>query len=77
MQSEQIQSIQSQTLIINGNNDVGSVEHAVEMLRNFPNAELAILPGKHGVYIGAIEYLDEKGWTQRYIIAIINEFLDR
>jgi pimeloyl-ACP methyl ester carboxylesterase len=72
---EQIKSIKSPTLIINGNNDVGSVEHAVEMFRIIPNSQLAVLPGKHGVYIGAVEYLGEEKWTQHYIVDIINEFL--
>jgi pimeloyl-ACP methyl ester carboxylesterase len=73
--AEQIGSIKAPTLIINGNNDVGNVEHAVEMYRVMPNAQLAILPGKHGAYIGAIEYLDNGKWTQPYIVDIINEFL--
>jgi len=73
---EQIQSITAPALIINGNNDVGSIEHAVEMYRTMPNAQLAVLPGKHGVYIGAIEYLDNGKWTQQYIVDILNEFLD-
>ncbi|SFP82306.1 alpha/beta fold hydrolase [Parafilimonas terrae] len=73
---EQIQSITAPALIINGNNDVGTVEHAVEMYRIMPNAQLVILPGKHGVYIGAMEYLDNGKWTQQYIVDILNEFLD-
>lgn len=73
---EQIKSIKLKTLIINGNNDVGSVEHAVEMYRTIPNSQLVILPGKHGVYIGAIEYLSDEKWAQHYIVDIINNFLD-
>ena len=72
---EQMQSIASPTLIINGNNDVGSVEHAVAMYRTIPNAQLAILPGEHGVYIGAVEYLKDGKWTQQYVVGVINEFL--
>ena len=72
---EQIGSITIPALIINGNNDVGSVEHAVEMYRTFPNSQLAILPGKHGVYIGAIEYLENEQWTQRYVVDIIENYL--
>jgi pimeloyl-ACP methyl ester carboxylesterase len=73
---DQIKSIKSPTLIINGNNDVGSVEHAIEMSRTIPNSELAVLPGKHGVYIGAVEYLTKGKWTQQYIVDIINDFLN-
>jgi pimeloyl-ACP methyl ester carboxylesterase len=73
---EQMKSITAPVLIINGNNDVGSVEHAVEMHRVMPNAQLLILPGKHGTYIGAIEFLDNGKWTQPYVADIINDFLD-
>jgi pimeloyl-ACP methyl ester carboxylesterase len=74
---EQMSTILAPTLIINGNNDVGSVEHAVEMYRVIPDAQLAILPGKHGAYIGAVEYLENGIWTQQYIVDIINDFLER
>jgi pimeloyl-ACP methyl ester carboxylesterase len=73
---DQIRSIKAPTLIINGNNDVGSVEHAIEMYRTIPDSQLAILPGRHGTYIGAIEYLDNGKWTQSYIVDILNNFLD-
>src|SRR5690606_22089060 len=72
----QIRSIQAPTLIINGNSDVGSVEHAVKMYRTFPRGQLVVLPAKHGSYIGAVEYLGDKGWTQQYIVDIIRDFLD-
>jgi pimeloyl-ACP methyl ester carboxylesterase len=73
---EQMKSIKSPALIINGNNDVGSVEHAVEMYRTIPGSQLAILPGKHGAYIGAVEYLNNGNWPQHYIVDLINEFLN-
>lgn len=73
---EQMRSIKALTLIINGNSDVGSVEHAVEMFRIMPNARLAILPGRHGAYIGAIEYLDKARWTQQYVADLFNDFLN-
>lgn len=73
---EQIQSIKAPCLIINGNNDVGSMEHAVEMCNRFYDSQLVILPGKHGAYIGAIEFLENGEWTQKYTVDIINNFLD-
>lgn len=74
---EQMKSITAKTLIINGNNDVGSVEHAVEMYRILPNCELAILPGGHGTYLGAIESLPNGEWTMKYGAELIQEFLDK
>ncbi|MFT3911657.1 MAG: alpha/beta hydrolase [Ferruginibacter sp.] len=74
---EQMSSIKAPTLVINGNHDVGSAEHAVEMHRIIPNAELLIVPGKHGAYLGAIEMLEDGKWTQPYVADIITTFLDQ
>lgn len=74
---EQIQSIQARTLIIQGSNDVGTVEHAVEMYRIIPNAELAIFPGGHGTYLGAIESLEDGKWSKFNATELIEEFLDK
>jgi pimeloyl-ACP methyl ester carboxylesterase len=72
---EQMKSINNPALIMNGNHDVGSVEHAVEMYRILPNAQLVILPGSHGEYIGAIEVLGGKEWKMDYVSRIIEDFL--
>ncbi len=74
---EQMKSITAPTLIMNGNEDVGSPEHAVEMYRTIPNSELVILPGGHGNYLGTIETLDNGNWTQAYAADIIEVFLDK
>ena len=73
---EQIKSIKAPTLIVNGNQDVGSVEHAVEMFRAFPNSQLVILPGTHGTYMGAVEALENGKWDQFYFAEIVNNFLE-
>jgi pimeloyl-ACP methyl ester carboxylesterase len=72
----QMKAIKQPALIMNGDKDVGSVEHAVEMYRIMPDAQLAILPGKHGACIGAVEFLDNRGWTQHFVVDLINDFLD-
>jgi len=74
---KQMRSISAKALVINGNNDVGSIEHAVEMHRILPNCELAILPGGHGTYLGAIESLPIGEWTMKYVADLIIEFLDK
>lgn len=75
--NEQIRLIKVPALIINGNKDVGSVEHAVEMHRNFSNSELAIFPGNHGTYLGAAESLENGIWSQFNATHLIEEFLDK
>jgi pimeloyl-ACP methyl ester carboxylesterase len=74
---EQIKTIEAPTLIINANNDVGSMEHAVEMCHLVPNGELAIFPGGHGTYLGAIESLDNGQWPEFNATKLIEEFLDK
>lgn len=73
---EQIKSIKAPTLVINGNTDVGTPEHAIEMYRMIPNCQLAIFPGGHGDYLGAIETLKNGKWSAFNATALIEEFLD-
>lgn len=74
MTDEQIKSISSQALIIAGNQDVVTPEHAVEMYRNMQHAQLAILPGGHGDYIGELTTLKD-GMSTYSALAIIEQFL--
>jgi pimeloyl-ACP methyl ester carboxylesterase len=74
---EQIKSIKAPTLIINGNHDVGSIEHAVEMCRLIPNCELAIFPGGHGTFIGTLESITGDTLPKFNALPLIEEFLDK
>jgi pimeloyl-ACP methyl ester carboxylesterase len=51
---EQMKSIKAPALIILGDMDIVTPEHAVEMHRLLTNSRLAIIPGGHGDYIGEI-----------------------
>ncbi|MES2645954.1 MAG: alpha/beta hydrolase [Bacteroidota bacterium] len=72
-----IKDITAATLIINSTHDVGTPEHAVEMYRLIPNCELAIFPGGHGAYLGAIESLENGNWPAFNATNLIEEFLDK
>jgi pimeloyl-ACP methyl ester carboxylesterase len=74
---EQIKSIKAPTLVISSSADVGSPEHAVEMYRTILDCELAIFPGGHGSYLGAIESLANGKWTDFNATTLIEEFLDK
>jgi pimeloyl-ACP methyl ester carboxylesterase len=51
-----LRTIAAKTLVIVGDRDVMSVEHAARMRHLLPNAELAVMPGSgHGTYLGAAE----------------------
>lgn len=49
---EDVKSLTLPTLIIAGDRDVSTPEHAVELTRLLPNARLVILPGTHGMFLG-------------------------
>lgn len=74
---EKIKAIKAPTLVINANNDVGSAEHAVEMYRAIPDCELAIFPGGHGTYLGAIESINHGIMPRFNAASLIEEFLDK
>lgn len=74
---EQMKSIHVPTLIINGNRDVASMEHAVEICRLIPESELVIFPGGHGTYLGSIESLKNGQWPKFNATALVEEFLDK
>lgn len=72
----QMKSIRATALVINGNNDVGSPEHAVQMFRLIPNSKLAIFPGGHGTYLGAAEAVVDGKLPKFNAVALIEAFLD-
>lgn len=72
----QIRSITAPTQLINGDKDVMTVEHTVEMYRLIPNCQLAILPGIHGKYIGELAASKNRLKDAAAIMPLIEEFLD-
>lgn len=73
---EQLKSINTPVLIIVGDKDVMTPEHAVEMHRLIPDSQLAVIPGGHGEYIGEITTLNKDNKDTDFIIPIIEKFLD-
>jgi pimeloyl-ACP methyl ester carboxylesterase len=69
-----IKNIKAPALIIAGDKDVVTPEHAVEMYRLIPNAKLAIFPGGHGDYIGELTTL-KPGQNEFPALPVIEEFL--
>ncbi len=70
-----LQSIQSPVLIMMGDHDVATPEHAVEMSRLIPNSRLAIFPSGHGDYIGEITTLGKGYQDSDYSVHLIELFL--
>jgi len=73
---EQIKSILSPVLLINGDKDVATSEHVVAMSKLIPNCQLAIIPGGHGAYIGEISTLKSGYKDADFIVPLIESFLD-
>jgi pimeloyl-ACP methyl ester carboxylesterase len=71
-----IKSIQAPTLVLNGDKDVVLPEHALALARTLPHAQLAILPGGHGEYIGEIMSPDKNSRIPLLVVALIEEFLN-
>jgi pimeloyl-ACP methyl ester carboxylesterase len=74
---EKIESIKTPTLIILGDRDVITLEHAVEMHRQIGSSELAVIPGGHGDYIGEITTLKPDFKETDLIVPIIEKFLTK
>lgn len=74
---EQIKRIQAPTLIIIGDKDVITPEHALEMHRMISNSQLAIIPGAHGEYIGEITTLKPNYKQTDFVVPMIEKFLDQ
>jgi pimeloyl-ACP methyl ester carboxylesterase len=71
-----VASVAAPTLILAGDRDVPTAEHAVELSRQMPHARLVILPGGHGDYLGELlasahgtRYAELTAW-------LIEQFLD-
>ncbi|MBS1751540.1 MAG: alpha/beta hydrolase [Bacteroidetes bacterium] len=72
---EKIKSINAPALIIIGDKDVITPEHAITMHRLIANSSLAIIPGVHGEYIGEITTLQSGSNEAKFVIPMIENFL--
>lgn len=71
----EIHAIQSPALVINGDKDVVLPEHALELSRLLPHAELAILPGGHGEYLDEAYSRDPNSNIPLLVTAMVDSFL--
>lgn len=74
---EQIKSIKAPALIIIGDKDLITPEHAIELHRQIAHSELAIIPGGHGEYIGEITTLKPGFREHMPAVTLIEQFLDK
>ncbi len=72
---EKVQSIQAPTLVLNGDKEVVSAEHALKLSRTLPHGQLCILPGGHGDYIGEICAPRKDSPIPNLVTTLISDFL--
>lgn len=70
-----LQSIKAPALIINADKDVVLNEHAIKMAQLIPNAQLLILPGTHGAYLGEVCTAIPGSKMPEITVELVQEFL--
>lgn len=73
---EEVRSLNVPTLIIAGDRDVSTAEHAVELTRLLPQARLLILPGTHGAFLGEELNQDRGAREPETSAQLIENFLE-
>lgn len=73
---EAIKSIQSPALIVAGDTDVVTPEHAAQMTRFIKGSRLAIFPGGHGDYLGELTTSNNDAKLHATFIGMVTSFLD-
>lgn len=72
---QDIAAVTVPVLVMCGNQDVVTVEHAAEMFRTMKHAQLAIFPGGHGEYIGELTTLQPGKANNAVALPVIEAFL--
>jgi pimeloyl-ACP methyl ester carboxylesterase len=72
-----LRAIGAPTLVMIGDADIVTPEHALHMARLIPDAQLAIFPGAdHGSYLGEVTAARTCEYCPDVVVAMVEEFLD-
>jgi len=74
---DDLKSIKAPALIINGDKDVVTNEHVLKISGLIPNAELMILPGVHGAYLGEVCTAVPGSKLPGMTVEVVEEFLEK
>lgn len=72
-----LHGITAPTLVVIGDQDIVTIDHAIYMRKTIPNSQLMILPGLHGEYIGEAVVTKKITRIPEFTAGLINAFLDR
>jgi len=71
-----VRSVRASTLIVQGDQDLGTLEHAIELSRLIAGARLLIVPGGHGDYLGELVMTQRETRSPELVAGLVEEFLD-
>jgi pimeloyl-ACP methyl ester carboxylesterase len=74
---EAIQSIKVPALVMVADNDVMTVGHVLKMSQLIPGAQLVVLPGTHGSFIGEVGTIKKGSKLPEMTVGLAEEFLDQ
>jgi pimeloyl-ACP methyl ester carboxylesterase len=72
---ETVRAVRTPTLVVMGDRDVATPEHAVSLFRLLPQARLLILPSGHGHYLGETSAGEVDGAYAELTVRLIARFL--
>lgn len=72
-----LRSITFPTLLIQGDHDIITMEHMLKMSQLIPHAQVMILPGTHGSYIGEVCAAEKDSKIPALAVDVIAEFLQK
>ena len=75
VRDEDVRTVRAATLIVLGDRDTVTPEHAIELTRLIPDARLLILPGGHGDYLGEVVMTGRVTRYPELTAGLIEEFL--
>ncbi|MDF3821636.1 alpha/beta hydrolase [Leptospira sp. 96542] len=75
IKDEDLKSLQTNTLILTGDRDVGKLEHSIELTKLIPKSRLIVLPYGHGDYMGEASSTKKETNVTEHTIGLIEEFL--
>jgi pimeloyl-ACP methyl ester carboxylesterase len=72
---DDVRSVRAPTLIVMGDRDIPTPDHAIELTHMIPQSRLLIVPGEHGDYMGEALATQNEGRSPELIAGLIEEFL--
>jgi pimeloyl-ACP methyl ester carboxylesterase len=73
---DDVRAVRVPTLVLLGDRDVPTLEHAAELVRMLPDGHLIVLPGGHGDYLGELIVAGQQSRYPELTSGLIEQFLD-